>query len=356
MSARPSPLTPTHSRRQAALTNPKTFAQRDAVVRAMLAAKELPHPTARVGVAILMHLHVNSGLCNPSHSTIAKEANVGERSVYRHIELLERLGWIAMQRTKGRTANEYVVLDPATHMAELNTATHVAGLDTQPCQIEHSKPAKSSTQHCHTVADNKRRTAKKRKREEARSGPPGALLNSGKETAEEARQENLFGGVEHGATGDGRAAAEPEAKRSPKLRPDIEPESFLEFWAAFPRKNNREGARRRFVRALADGVDAAVLIEGARRYAAERAAAIAGGDPPKYTLHANSWLRDKLWNDPPPMADGGPPVIDQHGNVVEVAQAPRANGNGANGHAQPKGPWSQAAARYENATSWESLR
>ena len=115
-----------------------TFLKRDDWMRAVLAAK-LSHATARVAITIALHLRVDTGQCNPGYPTIAAESRVSERSVYRHIELLERDGWIATKRAIG-CANNFTLLTPANSMAgvsvqnwEVTPANSMAG---DPCQNE----------------------------------------------------------------------------------------------------------------------------------------------------------------------------------------------------------------------------
>lgn len=101
---------------------------------------------------------------------------------------------------------------------------------------------------------------------------------------------------------------------------------FERFWRVYPRHKGRDRARQAFDRVvLKRGVPADVLIEAAKRYAAERATAIAGGDPPKYTLHPTTWLNGGNWTDEPEASSAsGPPTIDNAtGQVIEPA--PRRN-------------------------------
>src|SRR5262245_36588486 len=102
-------------------SSPKTFRDRDAWMCAVLAS-DLPHAAVRVAVRIAHHLHVGTSRCDPTYATLAAETRVGERSIYRLVALLEASGWIAIQRTRGRHSNQYVLLNPANSMTELNPA------------------------------------------------------------------------------------------------------------------------------------------------------------------------------------------------------------------------------------------
>ena len=101
--------------------SPKTFLDRDNWMRAILAS-DLPDNAKAVALAIALHLRVKTGKCNPSYPTLAAESHVGERSTYRLVSLLESAGWLSVQRTQGRLSNQYVLLNPANHVAGLQRA------------------------------------------------------------------------------------------------------------------------------------------------------------------------------------------------------------------------------------------
>lgn len=73
---------------------------------------------------------------------------------------------------------------------------------------------------------------------------------------------------------------------------------FNEFWAIYPRRVAKGAARRAWVTALKK-VDVAELLEGARRYAADRHA-----KNPKYTKHPASWLNGECWEDEVELVSG----------------------------------------------------
>jgi hypothetical protein len=99
-------------------------------------------------------------------------------------------------------------------------------------------------------------------------------------------------------------------------------DAFARFWAVYPRPAAKFAAEKAFAKAI-ELASADVIIEGARRYAGERA-----GQDPKYTKHPATWLRGGCWDDPAPRADG-PPIIDQAGNVVHLPQQqPTRNSGG----------------------------
>ena len=146
------------------LDNPSTFKDRDAWIRALLAAK-MPDAAARLAIAIAMDLNVKSGRCDPSYARQSKASGIPERTAYRLVALLEQMGWIAVQRTRGRLRNQYfLVLNPANKVAGLNPA--------KSCQRENSTLPNQPSNPANMVAVNKRRQAKKERKKEARLRAP----------------------------------------------------------------------------------------------------------------------------------------------------------------------------------------
>ena len=88
-------------------------------------------------------------------------------------------------------------------------------------------------------------------------------------------------------------AAAAKRKPAPALRPSDN--SFETFWQAYPRKIDKAAAQRTFQSILqARKATAAELIDGAERYAQERA-----GQNPKYTKHPKTWLNAGSWQNEP---------------------------------------------------------
>ncbi|MBI2719554.1 MAG: hypothetical protein HY245_03935 [Rhizobiales bacterium] len=75
--------------------------------------------------------------------------------------------------------------------------------------------------------------------------------------------------------------------------------AFDEFWFHYPRKVAKGAAEKAYVKAL-KATDAATLLAGAKRYAAEQQ-----GKDPKYTKHPAGWLNEKRWEDEPVSPYGG---------------------------------------------------
>jgi hypothetical protein len=262
--------------------SPKTFAERDAWMRAVLAS-DLPDAAVRVAIRIALHLRVSTGRCDPSYTTLATESHVAERSVYRLVALLEQKGWLSIQRTRGRHSNQYVLLNPANPMAGLNPAIAETGLNAaNPDSRDNPTVPNRASNPANMVADKKRRTTKR--------------TTKGKES--DSRPCVVSRGFKNDTKGKNTSA--------PNLA-----EAFERFWRAYPRKVGRAAAQTAFEHVVERGAEAEVLIEAAARFAVIRA-----GEPEKYTPYASRWLREQRWEDAPPAGA----VIDQEGNVVAVEQ------------------------------------
>jgi hypothetical protein len=114
------------------------------------------------------------------------------------------------------------------------------------------------------------------------------------------------------------APDQPDATAAP-LIDDPPASDFAAFWNAYPLHKGQLAARRAFDRAIRRA-SPAEIVAGAERYAAERA-----GLDPRFTKHPANWLAAGCWTDEPPPHAGGPPPIDQWGNVVpDHWQRPRS--------------------------------
>jgi Helix-turn-helix domain len=235
----------------------KTFKERDAWMRAVLASG-LPDRVVRVGISIALHLRVDAGKCELSYPTLATATGVPERTVYRLVSLLERAGWIAIQRTRGRLSNHYKLLNPATRMAGLNTddpATPMTGLgsDNPAKAMTGSTLPKSTSNPANMVAGGKRI-----KRREAKKDSLALPNGRARESVQAAP--NFFG----------TKNATDKKEKITKATGAVD--GFEQFWAAYPKHVKKLAAEKAFAKALKIA-NADVIIAAAARYAGERAGA-----------------------------------------------------------------------------------
>lgn len=90
----------------------------------------------------------------------------------------------------------------------------------------------------------------------------------------------------------------PTKEQTPSSPPA--PDAFDEFWAVYPKKASKAGARKKFSAAL-KSASAETIIAGARRYAAERAAD-PRPDAAQWIKHPTTWLHNGCWDDAPERA------------------------------------------------------
>jgi hypothetical protein len=260
-------------------------------MRAIIAS-DLPHAAVRLAVRIALHLHVDTGRCYPTHATLARETGIGERSIYRLVAFLDQAGWIAVQGTRGRNANNYILLDPA------NPDTPSAGLnDTEPCQrnvrVGSVEPCQVNAPTLPNSGSNPATQAGRQKGENRKR----------KQERESISPDFDFGG----SKGEDTRATKAEVG-----------ESFDQFWAVYPKRVEKDAARKAFGKALERGARAEAMIKGAQAYAVQRE-----GEDPKYTKHPAKWLNTGCYDDETPGL-----VIDQEGNpvAVEEQQQPKRRG------------------------------
>src|SRR5262249_11177958 len=103
---------------EALATAPKTFAERDAWMRSVLAAG-LPHVVVLVAIRIALHLHVKSGRCDPGYGPLAADLRMSKRSIIRIVAILEHAGWIEVARPGHHRMNRFFLVSGARAVSPL---------------------------------------------------------------------------------------------------------------------------------------------------------------------------------------------------------------------------------------------
>lgn len=95
----------------------------------------------------------------------------------------------------------------------------------------------------------------------------------------------------------------PKNHTPPKKPESLYTEPFLAFWRTFPRKTDKLDAAKAYAKTQTKKppVPPALILAGAERYAAERAADKRPGAE-RFTKHAATWLNGECWNDEVPSA------------------------------------------------------
>ena len=85
---------------------------------------------------------------------------------------------------------------------------------------------------------------------------------------------------------------------TPRAAPPDRNAQFDEFWTAYPKRVSKKGARSKWDAAVKSGVEPAVILAGAQRYAAERAADRRPNSG-QFTKYPTTWLQQGCWDDEP---------------------------------------------------------
>ena len=80
----------------------------------------------------------------------------------------------------------------------------------------------------------------------------------------------------------------------PRRQKTTDDPAFAAFWDAYPKKTDKDAARRQWKRAVADGADPQAIITGAKTYADMWAGAIAADL--HWAVKSTKWLADEMWN------------------------------------------------------------
>ena len=158
---------------RALANSPKSFRERDAWMRAVLAA-DLPHAVRNVAVRIALHLRINSGKCEPGYDALASELRISKRSVIRMVAMLEHTGWIEVARTGHHRMNLFYLLRGDKALSPLRGDKALS--PQRHSEVTNSNvrgdKALSPSEVTHAVTHKKRSKRTKRKAEESKLTPP----------------------------------------------------------------------------------------------------------------------------------------------------------------------------------------
>src|SRR5262249_48511926 len=150
----------------------------------------------------------------------------------------------------------------------------------------------SVTPHCRTLESDSNSEDEQRIRNGVKSLAPSGASESG------AQNDSGAEGVAGKTRQQGIESNAPESNsgRDPSFAPPRggapAADGFDAVYAQYPEKVEKRAAQAAYVKAIKRGVDPAIILRGAMRYAAERA-----GQDPKYTKHPATWLNKGCWDD-----------------------------------------------------------
>ena len=260
---------------------------------------ETPAGAFKVAFEIGQYLNRQSGEAWPSTERIAKGIAMSQATVIAMVRRLEARGHLAIEsgsQGRGHSHHYRMILKPqATEVIppEKHQPAVVSEIENLNPLRENLSPLISK----HQPADMNHLIEPSKEPSEDRLSPPPELFID----------------------------APVETPPASKLRPPdaVIDEAFARLWAIYPRHVAKPDARKVFAKAVNAGADPDAVIEGAARYANERA-----GQDPKFTAHPATWLRAERWLDEPTARTGGPPMIDEAGNVIAEPPRPPPRGKG----------------------------
>ncbi|MDE5461151.1 helix-turn-helix domain-containing protein [Bradyrhizobium sp. CSS354] len=241
-----------------------------------------------------------TGTARPSQDTLARDLAVSVRTVQRLLDLLIPLGLVIVPgHGPGRAATYWIDPDKATPVSPINT-TPVSPIGGRKGDNRRQNTRHPATKYTTPVSPPlKKNLQEEEPREEYISEPPDFAAPDSK--------------------GDARSKGEPKASETHDDKKngvkDFAP-TFPEFWLAYPKRVAKAQAEKAFAAAIRRGADPAALIDGAKRYANERAR-----QDPKFTKHPATWINAECWLDQSFSHDGK--TIDQHGNIIDTPRPRR---------------------------------
>lgn len=252
----------------------------------VLADHELQQVTFKVAYVIACHVNRQSGEAWPSIDTIAEIIGVDGRTVARSISQLCEGGHLEKRRGGFGKSNRYVMVERAEAPISIPD-THVTnGVSIPDSHVTTENAIHDSgvTSFMTPLSPHSRHPCHPNPLTEPFENEPSDLE------------------IYQPASG--------ASKETP--RQEDHSEAFEDFWKVYPRHVAKGTAKRAFEKALKIA-STAVIIAGARRYAAERA-----GQDPKFTKHAATWLNAECWTDENPAVGGGA-IIDPSGTIIGQA-------------------------------------
>ena len=114
-------------------------------------------------------------------------------------------------------------------------------------------------------------------------------------------------------------SSSPAAQEEDGPAEDLHLEAFGAFWINYPRKRNREEAKLAWIAAIRRGIDPQHMVDGAQRYARERA-----GEDSQFTKYPATWLNKGCYDDEPdPQPEpGGRPQLKAVSGGYQPYQQP----------------------------------
>lgn len=271
--------------------------------------KGKPDTTGRHVLQVLAEHASSDGTdAHPSVLRIQYRTGFDRVTVQRALRRLEKAGLIAKDGTReGRTRYKLALhlLRPATDWSDLEReedefrtaaaerkrrsrskgVTHAKSVtvtDVEGVTVTH---AESVTDGCHALKVRSSRTERR----------PNHPQPSDKQLLEDSSLE--------AAANEFEKPVAPVRTKSVDDKVEHHLRAFGAFWSNYPKKRDREEAKRAWIAAIERGVEPKHMVDAAQAYARERA-----GQDPKYTKFAANWLNKGCYDDEPDPQPGKPGI------------------------------------------------
>lgn len=228
------------------------------------------------------------GWIKKKYGWIADDAGVSERTAMRAIAAAEALGLIEVERGNGRSHHSlFRFLTPPERVTGQTGFEDRKGdtLDTERVTGWTEKGDRLDTERV-TGQTNILKEERTQRKKEPKEDTSSAL------TRESDRPHDGFVSDRHEGKKPSTDLFDQPSKPKRPCRRKNQPGRFDEFWAIYPIHKSRGQAEQAYIKALKTGVTEQDLIDGAKRYAIEKAGQ-------GFVKHPATWLNGKCWLDEP---------------------------------------------------------
>lgn len=259
--------------------------------------KDKPDTTARhILQALAEHASPAGTDAHPSVLRIQYRTGFDRVTVQRALRRLEKAGLIAKDGTReGRTRYKLAMelRRPETDWSDLEREED----DFRAAAAERKRKSRSKTvTHSKSVTVTDGEGVTVTHAESVTEGCHALKVRSSRtERSPNHQQPQLLKDSSYAAVEDqpAKPAASVQAKSSDE-EIDYHLRAFGAFWSNYPKKRDREEAKKAWMAAIERGVDPQLMVDKAQAYARERA-----GQDPKFTKFPNNWLNKGCYDDEP---------------------------------------------------------
>lgn len=244
------------------------------LAQAIVADPDLAASPKVSALALLEFLNTGTRQCNPTYERLAEAMGIKRRAAIDAVAALAARGWVTIDRPpRGKR-------ESCSFRFDFDRASQVQ--KSAPDQVQETTPENGS-QVQSTTLDQVQDTTLDQVQSTA---PKPSYIETGKEKPVKEVSPPT------------PSAAKSKARQKAEADP-----GFDAFIDAYPRKDDKEDARRAYGRVIRNGLATPEqLLAAAKRYAAERA-----GQDPKFTKHAATWLNKGSFNNKPAEPSRSPP-------------------------------------------------